>query len=69
MRKSGWNDERKEKHAQLIRAWKPWEKATGPKSEDGKSRVSKNAFKGGHRPAFRELVKAIKTEIKLQNGE
>ncbi|MDQ3562936.1 MAG: hypothetical protein M3436_01940 [Pseudomonadota bacterium] len=39
--------------------WKPWEKSTGPKSEEGKAKVSQNGFKGGHRPMLRELARAL----------
>lgn len=46
---NGWTEERKRKQAEAIRRWKPWEKSTGPKTEEGKARVSLNAWKHGMR--------------------
>ncbi len=42
---NGWTSERRARQSALIRNWKPWEQSTGPKSEEGKARVSRNAFK------------------------
>lgn len=46
MRKSGWTDERRAKQSEAIRRWHPWTKATGPRTEEGKARSSRNADKG-----------------------
>ena len=35
--------------AKLIRRWKPWEQSTGPRTEDGKAKVSQNATQHGMR--------------------
>ena len=51
---NGWTSECRARQSALIRNWRPWEVATGPKSEEGKVRVSRNAFKGG-RAMLREL--------------
>ena len=48
--------------AELIRKWKPWEKSTGPKTEQGKSRVSRNAFKGGWREQLGGLRRALRQQ-------
>ena len=48
--------------AELIRKWKPWEKSTGPKSVEGKTRVSRNADKGGTRHLLRELRQALREQ-------
>ncbi len=45
--------------AELIRQWKPWEKSTGPKSEEGKAKVAQNSYKGGQRQILRELIKVL----------
>jgi len=52
---NGWTPERRARQADLIRRWKPREKSTGPKSTEGKAKVSQNAFKGGWREQLREL--------------
>jgi hypothetical protein len=37
---NGWTPERRARQSELILRWKPWEKSTGPKSSDGKTKVS-----------------------------
>ena len=44
--KSAWPKERRERQAQLCRETKPWERATGPRTDEGKARSSRNADKG-----------------------
>lgn len=43
---SSWTPERRAKQAEAIRRWKPWDKSTGPRTEEGKARSSRNADKG-----------------------
>ena len=54
--------EHRKLRAELIQRWKPWEKSTGPKSDDGKATVSQNAFKGAWREQLRELSRALKDQ-------
>jgi hypothetical protein len=42
-----WTNEEREKQADLIRGWKPWERSTGPKTSQGKVASSKNALTHG----------------------
>ncbi len=35
--------------SKLIRRWKPWDRSTGPKSQQGKETVARNATKHGNR--------------------
>ena len=46
-----WTQEERERQSALIRSWKPWEKATGPRTEAGKAKASTNATKHGMRSA------------------
>ncbi len=39
---NGWTPERRARQAALIRSWKPWERSTGPRTEDGKAIASSN---------------------------
>ena len=40
-----WTDEQKAKQAELIRSWRPWERSTGPTSDEGKAKASRNRKK------------------------
>lgn len=61
---SGWTQERRQRQAELIRGWKPWEQSTGPKTIEGKGKVSRNAWKGGYREAMRGLARLVNGEIR-----
>src|SRR3546814_15299868 len=56
----GWTPERRAKQAEAIHCWKPWQESTGPKSHEGKARVSRNGRKGGKRPMLRELARLLR---------
>jgi len=43
---SSWTPERRAKQAEAIRRWQPWSKSTGPRTNQGKARSSRNADKG-----------------------
>ena len=59
---NGWTPERRQRQAAAIQQWRPWERSTGPKSETGKAKVARNAFKGGWRPQLRELARALREQ-------
>lgn len=65
---TGWTPERRARQAELIRRWKPWQASTGPRTPDGKDKASRNAWKGGYRPAvraeWRELRLLLEDEIR-----
>lgn len=61
---NGWTKERRERQAEAIRGWRPWERSTGPTTAEGKSRVGRNAWKGGHRSKLRELIRMVNNEIR-----
>lgn len=65
---NGWTPERRARQAALIRAWKPWERATGPRTPDGKATASRNAYKGGHWLMLRELSRFVNAEIRAAQG-
>ena len=61
---NGWTLERRQRQAELIRQWRPWAKSTGPRSPEGRQRVSRNAWTGGHRAQLREMSKLVNAEIR-----
>ena len=63
---NGWTPERRARQAELIRTWKPWEQATGPRTDEGKARTARNGFKGGHWCELRELTKGMNAVLREQ---
>ena len=43
-----WTQSQKEKQRLLIQQWQPWQKSTGAKTIEGKTKVSQNALKTGN---------------------
>ena len=54
--------------AKIIHRWKPWEKSTGPKSQEGKKKVSKNGYKGGERDLMREIRAALREQADMKES-
>ena len=50
----------------LIRAWKPWELSTGPRTVEGKARTARNGFKGGQWRELHELTKSLNALLREQ---
>jgi len=44
--KGAWTDERRARQRAIIRATRPWEKSTGPRTAEGKAASSRNAYLG-----------------------
>ncbi len=62
---NGWTPERRQKQAELIQNWKPWERSTGPKTVEGKAKSSQNAYKGGGWKVMRELSRVLREQHAL----
>jgi hypothetical protein len=60
---NGWTPERRARQRELIHRWKPWKHATGPKTTPGKTRVSRNAYKGTTRAILRTLARLVRARI------
>jgi hypothetical protein len=58
---STWTAERRARQAMLIHTWQPWKKSTGPRTLEGKSKSSRNAYKPN--PIRRELIE-IATKLR-----
>ena len=66
---NGWTLERRQKQREAIQRWQPWKQATGPRSENGKQRVSKNAYKGGLWLRMRVISKRVNGLFRKQQAE
>jgi len=59
----GWPPARRKAQAQRIRAQKPWLHATGPRTEAGKARTARNAYRHGFRSAdYRHLCALLRSQ-------
>jgi len=64
--KNGWTEERRQRQAQLIKTWRPWNKSTGPRTDNGKYISCRNAYKGGVREQLNDEVKRLKKLMQSQ---
>jgi hypothetical protein len=53
--------------AQLIQRWKPWEKSTGPKSDEGKAESAMRGYKGDLRGMLRGLRAILREQAEALN--
>ena len=58
-----WTPERRQRQAEAIRRWRPWERSTGPRSAEGKQRSSRNAYKGGVLQQLRTLSRELNSAL------
>ncbi len=54
------SDEQRRLQSERIQRCKPWLRSTGPRTNEGKERSSRNAFKGGERPKLRAIAAALR---------
>jgi hypothetical protein len=57
---NGWTASRQAAQSAAIRRWRPWELSTGRRTANGKRHVSRNAYRGNHRPEFRQLMRQVR---------
>ncbi len=63
-----WTLEQRQRQSEAIKRWKPWAKSTGPKSPEGKTAVSRNAFTGGELAKLREVIKELNQAMREQKN-
>ena len=61
---NGWTPERRARQAALIRIWCPWDKSTGPRTEAGKAKASRNADKVGEWKAERDNIRTLNSYVR-----
>ena len=67
----GWTAERRAAYSRMVRARKPWEASTGPRTPEGKARSSRNAVGRGCRQrldAELAVVEALLRELEVPDG-
>ncbi len=64
---NGWTPERRQRQAEAIQKWKPWERSTGPKTVKGKARVARNPYKGAARKQLREVARVLAEQRETVN--
>ena len=55
-----WTPAERQRQAQLIKQWQPWQHSTGARTIEGKAVASRNAFKGGFRQQLKELNQLLR---------
>ena len=63
-----WTSEQRQQQREAIQRWRPWQQSTGPKSAEGKDRVSRNAWKGGDRQLLRALAQVLREQREELDG-
>ena len=62
-----WTPAERQRQAQLIKQWQPWQHSTGARTIEGKAVASRNAFKGGFRQQLKELRQLLQEYQKSLN--
>ena len=55
-----WTTESRQQQAERIQALCPWKKSTGPRTEAGKAKSARNAWKGGERSDMRYCSRLLR---------
>lgn len=61
-----WTAEQRQRQAEAIRRWKPWARSTGPRTLQGKAKVSGNAYSGNEWINLRQAIKALNQALRQQ---
>ena len=60
-----WIPEERQRQAEIIKNWKPWEHSTGAKTAQGRAIASRNAYKGGVMKNIKELRRLLREQSKI----
>ena len=66
-----WTTQERQRQAELIRQWQPWQHSTGARTIEGKAISARNAYKGGLRQqlkAINQLLRNAKQVLNKING-
>ncbi|MBC7755828.1 MAG: hypothetical protein H7Z20_04130 [Bdellovibrio sp.] len=65
-----WTTQERQRQAELIKQWQPWQHSTGARTVEGKAISARNAYKGGLRQqlkAINQLLRNAKQVLKEIN--
>lgn len=62
--KAAWTPERRARQSEIIQCTKPWRHSTGPRTKEGKVKVSRNALMFQGDPKVRSTYDAIQLLLK-----
>ncbi len=63
--KGAWTPERRAKQAAIIAHTRPWEQATGPRTDQGKAISSRNAYSGA--AEWAATIKGVQLEVRARH--
>lgn len=63
MKRTAWTLERRAKQLAVIMRTRPWERSTGPRTQEGKAIVSKNARQPGSRRERAQVREALRKQL------
>lgn len=64
-----WTHEDRQRQAEKIRSWQPWQHSTGPKTEEGKETSKMNAcISGAYSAEIKKLKGALRDHNKIVLG-
>jgi hypothetical protein len=55
-----WTPQARQRQAELIKQWQPWQHSTGARTIAGKAIASRNAYKGGVRQHLKEIKQMLR---------
>ena len=55
-----WTPAERQRQAQLIKQWQPWQHSTGAQTIAGKAITSRNAYKGGERQQLKAISQLLR---------
>ena len=54
-----WTVDQRQQQSEAIQSRKPWEQSTGPRTTEGKVKVSQNAYRGGTRAQLAKMNRVL----------
>jgi hypothetical protein len=62
-----WTPQARQRQAELIKQWQPWQHSTGAKTVAGKAICARNAYKGGERQRIKAIHQLLRDAKCLLN--